>query len=81
MTDSTPIIPNATSEEPALSVGAGSAAVGALLTLLVAFGVDLTEVQIKAILGLVLIGGPVAVAWLIRLRVYAPATVARLLRR
>ncbi|RKR91457.1 hypothetical protein BDK92_5853 [Micromonospora pisi] len=81
MTEPTPTIPDPGSKEPALSVGAASAAVGALLTLLVSFGVDLTEAQIKAILGLVLIGGPVAVAWLIRLRVYAPATVAHLLRR
>jgi len=71
--------PNPDSKEPALSVGSVASAVGAVLTLLIAFGVDLTETQVKAILGVVLVGGPVLVAAIIRLRVYAPATVARLL--
>lgn len=73
-------IPNPDSKEPALSVGGAAAAVGAILTVLIAFGIDLTETQVKAILGLVLIGGPFAVAVFIRARAYAPATVARLLR-
>lgn len=72
--------PDPDSTEPALSAGAVAAAIGAVLTLLMSFGVDLTESQTKAILGVVLIAGPVVVAAVIRARVYAPATVARLLR-
>lgn len=73
--------PSSTSTEPALSVGGVAAAVGALLTLLIAFGVDLSEAQTEAILGVVLIAGPVVLAAITRGRVYAPASVARLLRR
>jgi multisubunit Na+/H+ antiporter MnhG subunit len=73
--------PNPDSTEPALSVGAVAAAVGAVLALLISFGVDLTESQTKAILGVVLVAGPVALAAITRARVYAPGTVARLLRR
>lgn len=73
--------PNPDSGEPALTVGGVSAAVGAVLTLLIAFGVDLTETQTKAILGVVLVAGPLVVAAITRAKVYAPATVARLLRR
>lgn len=81
MSNLTEYNPNPDAKNPALSVGGVSAAVGAVLTALIAFGVDLTETQVKAILGLVLVGGPVLVAAIIRAKVYAPATVARLLRR
>jgi hypothetical protein len=73
--------PNENSGEPALSVGGVAAAVGSVITLLVAFGVDLTEAQTKAILGVVLIAGPLVLAAITRAKVYAPATVAKLLHR
>lgn len=63
--------------EPVLSVGSAAAAVGAVLTLLISFGVDLTESQVKAILGVVLIGGPVLLAAITRGKVFSPATVAK----
>ena len=74
-------VPNSDSGEPALSVGAVAAAVGAVLTLLITFGVDLSEAQTEAILGVVLIAGPVVLAAITRSRVFSPATVAKLLRR
>lgn len=73
--------PNPTSANPALTVGGVASAVGAVITLLIAFGVDLTKEQVEAILGVVLVAGPVVLAAITRARVYAPATVAKLLRR
>jgi hypothetical protein len=72
--------PDPDSQEPVLSVGAVTAGVSALIALLVAFGVDLTEAQTTAILGLVAVAAPFVVGVLARRRAYAPATVARLLR-
>lgn len=48
--------------EPLVSVASITAAVGAVLTTLVAFGVDLTEDQQKALTGLVAVLAPLAVA-------------------
>lgn len=48
--------------EPVLSAAGISAAVSALIALLVAFGVDLTEAQSVAILGVVAVLAPAAVA-------------------
>ncbi|MFF0721357.1 hypothetical protein [Micromonospora sp. NPDC003816] len=73
--------PNPDSTEPVMSAGAITAAVTAVLTLLVAFGLDLTEGQTTAILGVVAVVGPIVAAWWGRRSAYAPATVARLLRR
>lgn len=67
--------------EPALTVGGLTSAVGALLTLLLAFGVDLTETQAKAILGVVLVAGPWVIAAITRGKVYSPASVAKMLSR
>lgn len=72
--------PDPNSTNPALTVGVIGAAVGAVLTLLIAFGVDLTEDQTTAILGVVSTVGPILLAVITREQVYAPATVARLLR-
>lgn len=71
--------PDPDSTNPALSVAGVAAAVGAVLTLIMAFGVDLSEAQVKAILGVVLIAGPVVLGVITRGKVYAPATVAKLL--
>ena len=55
--------------EPAITVGTVSAAVAAVLTLLVAFGLDITEEQQTAILGVVATIGPLVAGLLIRRRV------------
>ena len=60
--------------EPAITVGTISAAVAAVLTLLVAFGLDITEEQQTAILGVVAALGPIITGLLIRRRV-TPAQV------
>ena len=53
----------------------------ALLALLVAFGLPVDDDQQGAILGFVAVVAPIAVAYVGRSKVYAPATVAKLLRR
>lgn len=65
--------------DPSGLVGQVGAAVGALLALLIAFGIDLTEAQVTAILGVVATFGPLAIAYLIRRKAYAPDTVERIL--
>jgi hypothetical protein len=55
--------------EPALTIGAGSAVVAATLSVVVAFGVPLTDEQVQAILGLTAVLGPVATSILTRRRV------------
>ena len=59
--------------EPAITVGSVSAAVAAILALLVAFGVPLDDAQQKAILGVVAAAGPI-VAALITRNFVSPAT-------
>lgn len=73
-------IPNPDSSEPALSVASVAAAVGAVLTALMAFGVDLSETQVKAILGVVLVAGPFVLGFITRGKVYSPQSVAQLMR-
>jgi hypothetical protein len=73
--------PGKPSAEPALAVGAVTAAVGAILALLVAFGLDLTTEQTTAVLGAATFLAPLVSAWFTRSRVYSPQTVARLLGR
>lgn len=53
----------------------------AVLALVAAFGLNLSEDQRTAILGVVAVVAPLAVALIGRSRVYSPATVARLLAR
>ena len=74
--------PDRESREPAMKV-AGYTAIGtfatALVTALVAFGIDMSPVQQAALLGLVgaaLAAAPLASGWFTRREVYAPATVA-----
>ena len=62
----------AATREPALTVGAVVALVGAVLTLLIAFGVDLTEEQQNAILRVVAIAAPLVAAVVTR-RFVTPA--------
>ncbi len=74
-------IPNPNSGEPALAVGGVTAVVGAVLALLVAFGLNLTAAQTAAVLGATTALAPLASGWFTRGRVYSPQTVARMLGR
>lgn len=77
-----PVEPAANSPgEPALTVAGVAAGVGALLALLVAFGVDLSDTQRDALLSVVLVVGPLVLGWITRAKVFAPKTVAALLAR
>lgn len=60
--------------EPAVATGTAAALVAAILALLVAFGVDLSPDQEKAILGVVAILGPLVSSWLIRRNVWSRAS-------
>lgn len=62
--------------EPAITVASIVALVGAVITLLVVFGVEITEEQTKAILAFVTIAGPIAVGVWARFKVVSPATDA-----
>lgn len=64
--------------EPSVIIGAISAAVAAVLVLVVSFGLHITDDQQSAILGVIGPVGLLIAAAVIRGRVYAPATVARL---
>lgn len=55
--------------EPAVLIGSAGGAVGAILSLLVAFGLDLSEDQQAAILGVVAAVVPIISAILIRRKV------------
>lgn len=61
--------------EPAVIVSTATAAVTAVIALLVAFGLNLTQEQTAAILGVVAVGAPVVAGALTRGKVYAPASV------
>ena len=61
--------------EPLVSVGLITAAAAALLATLVAFGLNLSQVQTGAVLTLVTIAAPLIVAAVGRRKVFAPATV------
>lgn len=52
--------------EPAITIGSVLTLVGAAIALLVAFGVDITDDQQKAILAFVAAAGPLATGLLIR---------------
>lgn len=64
-------------DDPSALWGSIAATVGALLALFVAFGVDLTEDQITAILGLFSAVGPLVTALLIARRAWKPSSVKR----
>lgn len=64
--------------EPARLIGGIVAAVAAVVGLLVAFGVPVTDDQKEAILLVVSTVGPLVAGLVIRERVYAPATVKQL---
>lgn len=61
--------------DPSAWWGAVGALVGAIITLLVAFGVELTPDQQAAILGVVAAAGPLVVAYLIGRTAWRPTNV------
>lgn len=69
-----PVPQGAMASEPATIVGTITAAATAVIALLVAFGMDLTDEQQQAILGVVAVAAPVIAAVVIRGKVYAPKT-------
>lgn len=71
--------PNTSSTEPLLTVGGAVAVITALLDLLVLFGVHLSDAQQAGVLAVVNVLAPFAVALWGRRKVYAPASVARLI--
>lgn len=73
--------PTSGAQEPLFTVGSITAGVTALIALVTAFGLDLSDRQQTAILGVVAVLAPLVVSLVGRGRVYAPATVARLLAR
>ncbi len=67
--------------EPLLTVGTVGSGVTAVLALLVAFAVPLTQAQQVAILGVALFAAPFLVAVAGRGKVFAPSTVRRMVQR
>ncbi|GAB3817598.1 hypothetical protein [Micromonospora zhanjiangensis] len=76
-----PTDPESAPSEPLVSVGAITAGVTAVLALLIAFGLNISDGQQSAILGVVAVVAPLVAALAGRSRVWSPATVARLMRR
>ncbi|MGX4657115.1 hypothetical protein ACWCHM_26200 [Micromonospora sp. SCSIO 07396] len=66
--------------EPLVTVGVVTAAVTAVLALLTAFGLPVSDEQQTAILGVVAVVAPLVVMAVGRSRVWSPATVARLMQ-
>jgi hypothetical protein len=62
--------------EPAITIAGIVSLIGAVIALLVAFGIDVTETQRDAILAVATIGLPIAAGLLIRRKVFSPATHA-----
>ncbi len=65
--------------EPAITIGAVTAVIGAIISLLVALGLDISNEVQNALLGLIAVGAPLVSAILTRARVYSPAYVDDLL--
>jgi uncharacterized YccA/Bax inhibitor family protein len=76
-----PEIPSITSApaEPLAPVGAVMSLAAAVITLLVSYGVQISDSQQAAILGVVAIVGPILTVLWARRQVWSPLTVARLI--
>ncbi|MEU4640816.1 hypothetical protein [Micromonospora sp. NPDC023814] len=81
MTNESTPTPTSEASEPLFTVGTITAAATAVITVLIAFGLPISDDQQTAILGVVAVAAPLVVAALARGRVYSPATVSRLLDR
>ncbi len=66
-------------EEPVVTRAIVVAAVTAALTLLVSFGVPISDAQQTAILGFIAVVAPLVLAALARRKTFSPATTKRLL--
>ena len=77
MPNTKPVPTGIMKEEPAVSVGSITAAVTAVITLLVAYGADINQEQQTAILGVVAVIAPVIVGIVTRSRVYSEASAQR----
>lgn len=64
-------------KEPAITTAVIASIAGALLALLLSFGLPLTDDQIQAIQGLVIVVSPLVVGIVTRHIVYSPDTVAK----
>lgn len=64
-------------KEPAAIVGSITAAVAAIIALLVAFGANVSDEQAQAVLGVVAVLAPAIAAFVIRQNVFASKTVDR----
>ena len=64
-----------TQREPAIVIGLVTAAVAAILALVTAFGVELTQGQQVAVLGVIAGVGPLVAAWVTRAKVTPTALV------
>ena len=64
--------------EPATLTGTITSGVAAIITLLVAFGLELSEEQTVAIMGVVAVAAPIIQGIVTRGQVYAPSTVQRI---
>jgi len=62
--------------QPAITIGAITTAVAALMAALVAFGIDLTKDQQIAVLGIIAGVGPLVAGLITHTKVWAPANVA-----
>jgi hypothetical protein len=78
--ENVPIPPADAPAEPLLTVGTVASAVVALLGLLVAFGLKLSDRQQSVVLGVVAVVVPVVVGVIARRKVFSPATVAKMFR-
>jgi hypothetical protein len=66
-----PVPQNAMAKEPAVIVSTITAGVTAIIALFVAFGLDITDQQQNAILGVVAVAAPVIAGYIIRGNVYS----------
>lgn len=64
--------------EPSTIIGTITGLAAAVVAALIAFGVDLSQDQQNALLGLVAVVAPIVAGVLIRSKVFAPATVEKL---
>lgn len=73
--------PNPDSREPLLSRATLTAVATAALTLLVSFGLPITEAQQAAILGFIAVAGPLGLAWWARRHTWSGRAVADAAKR
>lgn len=78
MANTKPVPTGIMKEEAAISVGSITAAVTAVLALLVAYGFDISQEQQTALLGVVAVLAPVIVGIVTRSKVYSEASAQKI---